>query len=165
MTDIVTSVLVPVGKNKELQEKVRKFLELLYRYDCVGRGAYYKANKNFHRYDKSRYRMRIGRQYLWIDAPWLRFAVTDEGMLYWKKNYWSRSDRCFGHIDSFLDASQWGTNIRRVHTRVRRGLGYRYESAMIDYHDLQYIPPKREAAVFCLGLGKIWSDDIWPCYR
>ena len=132
---------VPVGKNKELQWKVKKFLRLLYRYDCVGEKAYHGTNKDFYRPCKSNYEMIVGRKYLWINAPRLRFAVTRKGFLFWPKGGWSCSNRYFGHIDSFLDASQWGENIRRVHTWARRGLGYPGESAVIHYHNLRYTPP------------------------
>lgn len=132
--------VLPVGENKELRRKVKRFLALLYRYDCVGKDAYYKKDDRFPR---ESYRMHIGRKYLWIDAPRLRFAVTDKGLLFWPKKYWSCSDNCFGHIDFFLDESRWGKTIKRVHTRVRRGMGMRYESAVIDYHNLVVGHPKK----------------------
>ncbi len=126
--------VIPVGENKELQNKVKQFLALLYRYDCVGKDAYYK----------SEYCMYIKRKYIWIDAPFLRFAVTDKGFLFWPKNYWTCSDRCIGHIDLLLDESKWGKKIKRIHTRVRRGLGIRgYGSHIFDLYDLVVGDPKK----------------------
>ena len=130
----VVENVIPIGENKELQNKVKRFLALLYRYDCVGKGVYYKKEDRFPR---SYYCMYVKCKYIWIDAPYLRFAVTDDGFLYWPKNHRTCSDRCFGHIDSFLDESKWGKTIKRVHTRVRRGCGVRGEgSSMVDLHDL-----------------------------
>lgn len=123
--------VIPVGENKELQRKVKRFLALLYRYDCVGKGAYYKKDD---RLSRSEYCMYVKSRYIWIDAPGLRFAVTDRGFLFWPKNYRTCSDRCFGHIDSFLDESKWGKTIRRVHTSARRGTIY--GSSVREYHNL-----------------------------
>lgn len=125
-----------INDNKELQAKIKKFLDLLYRYDCIGKDAYYKKEKDFYKFGREHYCMIMGRKYIWIDAPYLRFACTNDGLLFWPKKYWTCGDRCFGHIDSLLDGKRWGKNIKRVHSRARRGLGYPGEWANIDYHHL-----------------------------
>jgi hypothetical protein len=130
---------LPVKKNKELHAKIERFLDLLHRHDAIGKNAYYKQVHCFRDGripTRDLYGMRFGRKYIWIEAPYLRFAVTARGNLYYPKNHRSRSDRLFAHIDELLDEAKWGKQFRRVYRRVKRGLGMRYESSYFDLHDL-----------------------------
>ncbi len=139
---------IPVRKNLELQEKVKKFLGFLYEYDCKGPGAYFKKQKELSSYitleQNIHYQMRVGRKYLWIDAPLLDLGVTEKGTLFKPKN---RSyGRFIGDIDWFLEKGKWGKNIKRVHTSALRSMGFYHGSSLFDYYNLEYhhSSPKNE---------------------
>ena len=159
-TTEVTTTPVPVGKNTQLQDKVKLFLELLYKYDNVGKQAYYKKEKTFDKHLKSDYHMVVGQKYLWIYAPCLKLGVTDRGLLFWPKNYRSFSGRYLGNINWFLEANLWGKKIQRVHTSAQRGLGYRYESAEIHYYNLRYTGPTKRRHAFKLNHGAYVSSGV-----
>lgn len=123
---------IPLSKDFELQTKVQTFMDLLYQHDLVGDHAYCKTHKEFDIYDKSDYKMYVGRKYIWVWAPSLHIGVSTDGLVFQKN-----SDAKFlCKIDYLLDPNRWGKNISRVRTHVRQGMGHPGESAEIDYDDL-----------------------------
>ena len=132
-----------VEQRTELEVKAEKFLDLLYKYDFVGKDAYFRkaGPEAFYHgnplYDRSDYFVVPGRKFIWMimPHPYSRLGITKEGVIFTPKNYRTYSGRNIGHIDEFLNPDLWGKNIFRVHTSARHGTD-QYESAMFHYHNL-----------------------------
>lgn len=124
---------IPVKENKELLKKVKKFLDFLYKYDCVGKDAFLKKQEElkFFTFDRSYYQMEIEKKYIWINAPYLKLGVSsDESVFNPKKKY-----PFIGKIDRFLGRNKLKRKVKRIHTsklRYRGQLG----SEIIHYYDL-----------------------------
>jgi hypothetical protein len=131
----------------ELEIKADTFLDLLYRYDFVGKGAYFRKIRpdlftdDEPLYKRSSYNVIKGRKYTWMDTPYLRLGITAEGDLFKPKNYWTFGEFTGAKIDDYLVPELWGKNIYRTATSARRGTG-QYESAVFHYYDLHFEHPR-----------------------
>lgn len=132
----------------ELEIKAEKFLDLLYKYDFVGKDAYFRKEdpglfieRGRPLFNRDHYNVIVNRKYVWMDTPDLRLGITKDGDLFQPKKYWSFGNLMGAKIDDFLDPDLWGKNIYRIHTMARRGMGGaggRYESAEFHYHNLHF---------------------------
>lgn len=123
-------------ENMELQNKVRRFLDSLYEYDCIGKNAFLTKQEElkFYKFDKSHYQMEIGKKYIWINAPYLKLGVSVDGTVFNPK----KKHGFIGNIDWFLwKNKKLKKRVRRVHTSALRFRG-QLGSEIIHYYNLEY---------------------------